>query len=86
MRLLPMSNAMRYDLPDFSTPAVLDTVKSSCSAACVTFARVAGVTLSGWAKVLETVAIETPASVATSLILFFDILFPSDLLPLFAQI
>ena len=75
MRLLPMRNAMRYDLPDFSTTAVLYTVKSSCSAACVTFARVAGVTLSGWAKVLETVAMETPASVATSLILFFDILF-----------
>ena len=63
---------MRYDLPVLSSPAVLETVKSICSAARMTLARVDADTFSGCANVLETVAIDTPARVATSQILVFD--------------
>ena len=69
--LLPTSSATRWERPDLRMPAMRDTEKSSCWAASITLARVLAETMSGRENARETVAVETPACLATSSILAF---------------
>ena len=54
--------------PDARVDALFDRVKFSDSAACSTFARVAGLTFALPLSARDTVACDTPAAAATSLI------------------
>ena len=76
IRLFPTSRAIRYDFPDFRTPALREMEKSSCSAALSTLSRVFGETFSGWENARETVAVDTPALAATSSMLAFILNLP----------